>query len=286
VAQENAQVFVDLDTTFKALASVAPSIGAATEAGPPSLTQAIHSLVFERPFIRQLTRFFALLQPSAVALRGAAPTLGPAVAAGVRNLPVATEANRKLSVTLAQLASFATDPGVIQGLQDLTLTASGGTPIFADLAGMQQTCNYPTLLVRNFSDAMLQGSSVGLWMRAAPMFDYGAYVPPVSIPTAPPPETAAEAAARTFFGANGQGAPAAAPANGGVNQPATNPLQAAQTSQIQQINHLHINPYPNVGAPGQPKGVCEAGNEVYVPGKTVIGNPPNHTNFTDFTKGG
>jgi virulence factor Mce-like protein len=38
-------------------------------------------------------------------------------------------------------------------------------------------------------------------------------------------------------------------------------------------NHLHFNPYPEVGAPGQ-RG-CEAGNERYEPGKTVIGRAPN-----------
>ncbi|HYJ22857.1 MAG TPA: MlaD family protein [Solirubrobacterales bacterium] len=36
-------------------------------------------------------------------------------------------------------------------------------------------------------------------------------------------------------------------------------------------NHLHYNPYPNTGAPGQPNG-CEAGNERYKSGQTVIGN--------------
>ncbi|HET8813895.1 MAG TPA: MlaD family protein [Solirubrobacterales bacterium] len=36
-------------------------------------------------------------------------------------------------------------------------------------------------------------------------------------------------------------------------------------------NHLHYNPYPKTAAPGQ-EGVCEAGNEKYVPGRTVIGN--------------
>jgi virulence factor Mce-like protein len=38
-------------------------------------------------------------------------------------------------------------------------------------------------------------------------------------------------------------------------------------------NHLHFNPYPNTGAPGQPNG-CEAGNEEFTPGKTVIGKAP------------
>jgi len=279
VAQENAQVFVDLDTTFKALAGVAPSLAAATQGGPPSLDQAIYSLVFERPFIRQLTRFFSLLTPTSVALRAAAPSLGPAIEAGVQNLPVATEANRKLSTTLARLAEFAQDPGVTQGLQDLTLTAVGGTPIFADLAGMQTLCNYPTLLVRNFANALSEGSSIGTWLRAGPLFDVGVYDPQVSFPDNPPPQTAAQAQSRTFFSVNGVGAPAAAPASGGVNRP------GAAGAQVNATNYLHINPYPIVGAPGQ-KQICEAGNEVYQQGKVQIGNPAQHTNNTDFSIGG
>jgi ABC-type transporter Mla subunit MlaD len=38
-------------------------------------------------------------------------------------------------------------------------------------------------------------------------------------------------------------------------------------------NHVHYNPYPQTAAPGQ-KNVCEAGNEKYTPGKTVIGHAP------------
>jgi ABC-type transporter Mla subunit MlaD len=38
-------------------------------------------------------------------------------------------------------------------------------------------------------------------------------------------------------------------------------------------NHLHYNPLPNTAAPGQTRG-CEAGNQAYVAGKTVIGEAP------------
>jgi virulence factor Mce-like protein len=38
-------------------------------------------------------------------------------------------------------------------------------------------------------------------------------------------------------------------------------------------NHLHYNPNPKTAAPGQ-GGVCEAGNEKYARGETVIGNSP------------
>ncbi|HMI82250.1 MAG TPA: MlaD family protein [Solirubrobacterales bacterium] len=37
------------------------------------------------------------------------------------------------------------------------------------------------------------------------------------------------------------------------------------------VSHLHYNPFPKTAAPGQGK-VCEAGNEKYAGGKTVIGN--------------
>jgi virulence factor Mce-like protein len=57
-------------------------------------------------------------------------------------------------------------------------------------------------------------------------------------------------------GANSEAGQASAPANG-----------------PEPSNHLHFNPYPNTGAPGQPHG-CEAGNEKYLPGKTVIGQAP------------
>jgi phospholipid/cholesterol/gamma-HCH transport system substrate-binding protein len=59
-------------------------------------------------------------------------------------------------------------------------------------------------------------------------------------------------------GPNSEGAPAAAPASG----PGTD-------------NHLHANPYPNEGAPGQPRE-CEAGNESYAAGRTMIGNVPGN----------
>ncbi|MFL5833029.1 MAG: MlaD family protein [Solirubrobacterales bacterium] len=48
-------------------------------------------------------------------------------------------------------------------------------------------------------------------------------------------------------------------------------------------NHLHYNPLPKTAAPGQEK-VCEAGNEKYARGETVIGNAPELWGTT--TRGG
>jgi virulence factor Mce-like protein len=57
-------------------------------------------------------------------------------------------------------------------------------------------------------------------------------------------------------GPNNEGGPSSGPANG--------PSES---------NHLHINPYPNTAAPGQPRE-CEAGNEQFLAGKTVTSNVP------------
>ena len=62
-------------------------------------------------------------------------------------------------------------------------------------------------------------------------------------------------------GPNNEGGPSSAPANGGGPDP--------------QANHLHQNPYPNTASPGQPKE-CEAANETYAAGQTVIGNVPGN----------
>jgi virulence factor Mce-like protein len=58
-------------------------------------------------------------------------------------------------------------------------------------------------------------------------------------------------------GPNAESGQASAPANG----------------QNELANHLHYNPFPNTAAPGQSRG-CEAGNERYKSGQTVIGHAP------------
>ena len=66
---------------------------------------------------------------------------------------------------------------------------------------------------------------------------------------------------------NNEGYPSSAPANG----PSVEHLFGSTA--IIDNNHVHANPYPNVGGPGQPK-VCEAGNEGYEKGKALVGNLP------------
>jgi len=64
------------------------------------------------------------------------------------------------------------------------------------------------------------------------------------------------------------------------SQPSSGPADGPKLK-----NHVHFNPYPRTAAPGQ-GGVCEAGNEHYARGQTVIGHSPQLWGTTTTNKEG
>jgi virulence factor Mce-like protein len=241
VAQANANAWVDQDTFFAAWASVAKSLEEATAGGPASLEQATYSLPFEAPLIEKSAEFMHLLRPSAHSLRSVAQPLGHAFAVGGVNLRQATSLNSELASSAQALQSFANNPTVAVGLEDFTQTLQLGNPFIAGLAPVQAYCNYITLTFRNVASVESENVGVGAVAGATT----------VLAPTGP----------------NNEGFPSSAAANG----PSTEHVFGSPV--IIDNNHVHSNPYPNVGGPGQPK-VCEAGNEKYEIGKAISGNLP------------
>jgi virulence factor Mce-like protein len=254
IAETQAEYFSDLDTFFKAWASVTPSLEAATRGGPASLEQAIYSLPHEAPFYENAAEFMRLLRPSASALRTVAPQLGHAFSVGAVNLAAATNLNTRLAESSQALAEFAHNPVVSLAFEDFTETLEIGNPLLAGVAPEQVNCNYWTLAFRNLASLESENVGVGTLLRADT----------VLAPT----------------GVNNEGYPASGPADGPSIEKA-----AKGSSVIVNNNYLHFNPYPNVTGPGQPQ-LCEAGNETYVPGKAVIGNAPasDVTNNREITR--
>jgi phospholipid/cholesterol/gamma-HCH transport system substrate-binding protein len=242
VAQQQAEYFSNLDTFFKAWASVAPSIEAANRGGPASLQQAIYSLPHEAPFYENAAEFMHLLRPSANSLRTVAPQLGHAFSVGATNLAAATALNTKLAESSQALEEFAHNPVVSLAFEDFAETLEIGNPLLAGIAPEQVNCNYWTLAFRNLASLESENIGVGTLARAGTLL-------------AP-------------SGVNNEGYPASAPANGPDIEKA-----GPGSSVIVKNNHLHYNPYPNTTAPGQPK-VCEAGNETYVPAQLTVGKLP------------
>jgi virulence factor Mce-like protein len=241
VAEANANGFVDADKFFTAWAGVAKQLEEATVEGPSSLQQATHSLPFEAPLIRNAAEFMHLLRPSAADLVTVAPPLGHAFKVGAATFAAATELNSKLAESSEALAHFANNPVVTLAFEDFTHTVEVGNPVLAGLAPEQAKCNYWTLAFRNV--ASLESESIGVGTVAGAGF--------VLAPQGP----------------NNEGFPSAAPANGGSTE-----LLTKGSTTVVDRNHLHVNPYPNVSAPGQ-RQVCEAGRTTFIPG-TMIGNAP------------
>jgi virulence factor Mce-like protein len=246
VAEQQASLFTNLDTTFTAFAAIArPYLQDAISGGPPALQTAIEELPKQRAFLANSEGFFHDLRPGVKALSGAAGDLSDAFTVGVPALKESVTLNKRLKPVFASLERFADDPLVKLGVDDLTQTAKIANPLFSAITPSQTVCNYWTLLFRNAASLLSEGDTNGTGQRFMI----------VATPQGP----------------NNEGSPSSGPANGGGT--------SATTGVATKDNYLHSNPYPNTAAPGQTQE-CEAGNETFDVGKQVIGNDPGNQGKT------
>lgn len=166
VAETQASLFVNLDTTFRALAEVArPYIQDSITGGVPAQDAAIRALPVQRPFLLNTQRFFADLRPGVRSLRTAAPILSSALVVGTGTLRRSVALNQRLKPTFEALRRFATDPLVSLGVNDLSNTAKILGPPVAFLKPTQTVCNYVTLWFRNVSSLLSVGDTNGTGQR-------------------------------------------------------------------------------------------------------------------------
>jgi len=211
VAETQAELFRNLDTTFTALADVREGIQDSIETGPSALQAGIESFPAQRPFLVNSAGLFRELRPGVRSLRAAAPDLSRAFQIGRPVLRRSVELNRRLTPTFQALQAFAEDPMTTLGIRGLTTTAGILRPTLDFFAPTQTQCNYVSLFLRNAASLLSEGGSSGTWQR------FAIVSPPI--------------------GPNDEGSPAARPANGGGETP--------------RANFLHANPYPNAAAPSQ-----------------------------------
>jgi virulence factor Mce-like protein len=166
VAEQQAALFRNLDTTFNAFASVArPYLQDSISGGPPALDAATRELPKQRPFLANSEGFFHDLRPGVKALSGAASDLADAFTVGTPALRRSVQFNKDLKPTFAALQRFAEDPLVALGVQDLGQTARIANPLFATLTPTQTVCNYWTLLFRNAASVLSEGDTNGTGQR-------------------------------------------------------------------------------------------------------------------------
>ncbi len=243
-AETQAALFRNLDATFSALEAVTPSIQASIVGGPPALAEAIRSFPIQRPFLRNSTLLLAELEPGVQALQQSAPVLANALTIGTPTLERSITLNEQIASLARSVQTFAQDPRTNLGITRLTDTTQTLNPTLAFINPAQTFCNYATLFFRNTASLLSEGDSLGTFQRAIIIVN--------------------------AFGPNGIGAPSSGQANG--------PTEAGSPGD----NYLRVTPYPYTAAPGQPK-VCEAGNEVFQPGRQQIGHAAQTTNNREIT---
>ncbi|MCW2994279.1 MAG: Mammalian cell entry related domain protein [Conexibacter sp.] len=240
VAGVQAQLFGDLNTTFKAFADNQQALEDSIAGGPHALDVATRELPAEAGFLQDSTELFRRLKAPFRSLASASVHLAPAFRAGTPALKISPRLNARLVATLDALDTFVGDPRVLPALQRLTETATLAGPLVSFLTPAQTTCNYATLLFRNLGSALSEGDDVGTFLRTVPVV--AGQLP------------------------NSEAGPSSAPANGPADSTFKPPPTIRDT-------YLHSDPYPNTAAPGQTQE-CESGLDKYVPGQQVIGTQP------------
>jgi ABC-type transporter Mla subunit MlaD len=211
VAQTQAGLFVNLDITFRALASVAvPFLQNAIALTPPLFKATIAGSPAIRPFLLDTAALLHELRPAAATLPQNAPLLADTFAIGTRNLPGTAALDLRTVVLSRKLASYGETPAVQQGLNRLTLTFSSLGPPLAFLTPVQTSCNYVTLFLRNTASVLAEHVSQGTFLRF------------VQVAITDNPGYESVPSSRVYTGPAGS---------------ASGPL--------------HVDPYPNTDSPGQ-----------------------------------
>jgi len=166
IAETQAALFGNLDTTFGALREVArPFIQESISEGPETLDAAIEGFPVQRPFLANTEGLFRELRPGVRALRTGAPALADALEVGTPTLRRTPPFNERLASLLAELQTFAEDPLVPRGIDRLTETMRTLNPTLQHLAPAQTTCNYVAHWFRNISSLLSEGDGNGTWQR-------------------------------------------------------------------------------------------------------------------------
>jgi ABC-type transporter Mla subunit MlaD len=166
VAQAQASLFGNLDTTFRALASVAvPYLQNTISRTPPNFEATIAGAPVIGSFLTDTAHLFSELRPGAQTLPQTAPVLASAFAIGTKNLPGTAALDARTVQLSKKVAAYGETPSVQQGLDRLTLTLSKLGPPLAFLTPVQSSCNYVTLFLRNTQNALSEHVSEGTLLR-------------------------------------------------------------------------------------------------------------------------
>jgi ABC-type transporter Mla subunit MlaD len=165
VAGVQAQLFTNLNTTFGAIAPVAPAFAATISDTPPAFEETINESPRIRSFLLDTGSLLHQLRPGFATLRTSAPVLADAFATGAKTLPPTASLDTQLVALSKRLSTYSANGSVQGGLDRLSLTAASLKRPLAFLAPVQSVCNYPTLFLANTANLLSEHVTDGTFLR-------------------------------------------------------------------------------------------------------------------------
>jgi virulence factor Mce-like protein len=166
VAQQNAQLFADMATTFQAISANAADLENTIALSPSTLQTSTRSLIVQQPFLVNFTKLGNALRPATVQLREALPSVNPALEAGTRTLIRTPSLDAKLQQVMVQLQRLAQSPGTGMALNGLTDTVDTLNPVVKYLGPYVTVCNYWNYWWNNLGDVFSAATNFGYAQRA------------------------------------------------------------------------------------------------------------------------
>ena len=166
VADQYAQLFGNMATTFEALGRDEEALRATIERGPATLEAGIRSFPVQRPFLRDSATLFRALRPVAQEFEVSLPRFRDALETGrpvVRRAPAFYERTEGVFRALRDLVE---DPNTLLGLKDLTTLVRVGAPLAEFLAPYQSVCNYTVFWLTGLGEHVSEDVRFGTAQRS------------------------------------------------------------------------------------------------------------------------
>jgi virulence factor Mce-like protein len=142
VAEQQAELFTNMATTFGALSADPEALKATISSGVPTLEQGTVALRRQTPFLADFTDLSARLRPGVADLRTALPTLNSALAVGAPLLARTPPINAELGRVFGELERLVKQPQTKTTLLRLRETFRQAKPLAEHVVPYQTVCDY------------------------------------------------------------------------------------------------------------------------------------------------
>ena len=167
VAEENAELFEFMATTFGALAADPQALQDTITSGPPTLSEGTVALATQRPFVRSFAELSADLRPGVQAIRAALPTLNQALVVGTPVLERTPPVNEQLARTFISLQRLVDVPQTKTTLLRLRETFNQTTPLINWVGPFQTVCNYWNYWFTWLPEHLTERDTIGFTQRVS-----------------------------------------------------------------------------------------------------------------------